>query len=110
MPFPACWIKLGVEQPSPDKMYPISLGGDLIGNTIYYSQIGAADGDKVWLRGGLLGLGAGLRAVFLPGQLGLNEEPTNRTTQTQVMTVAWYLFGRLVAAAVAKLLDDEAVK
>jgi hypothetical protein len=40
----------------------------------------------------------------LPGPLGLGEAPSNRTPQTQLMTVAWYTAGGLVAGVVARAL------
>ena len=53
-------------------------------------------------RGLALGSLAGVGSVLLPGPLGLGEAPTNRTPQTQAMTVAWYTLGGLVAGAVGR--------
>ena len=39
--------------------------------------------------------------------MGLNEAPSNRTTQTKVMTVAWYVIGGIVYAAVYKMLENK---
>jgi hypothetical protein len=55
-------------------------------------------------RGAALGLAAGLGALLLPKPLHLNEAYSNRTPRTQAMTVAYYLIGSLVAAALIKRL------
>jgi hypothetical protein len=67
---------------------------------------GVGDPDGAVTRGLLLGLTAGLGAVFLPGPLGLGTGPSRRTPRTAVMTVAWYALGGLVAAAVYRGLSD----
>jgi len=55
----------------------------------------------------LLGLAAGVGAVFLPKHIGLGEEMTARTRETELMTVGWYLAGGLAAAAVYQTFFDE---
>jgi hypothetical protein len=35
--------------------------------------------------------------------MGLGKAPSNRTRQTQLMTVAWYTIGGLVAAGMSRL-------
>jgi hypothetical protein len=87
--------------PPDDRLHQWALAGDLVGNSLYYGLVGVGSPRGAWLRGGLLGLGAGLGAVALPGPLGLGEGPSGRTNATKAMTVAWYLAGGLVAAAVA---------
>lgn len=87
------------------KLFPIALAGDLVSNSLYYSMADSTDRKKTLIRGGLLGLGAGLGAVVLPKTLGLNEEASTRTVKTKVLTVAWYVIGGLVAAAAMNLLD-----
>jgi len=94
-----------VEPPAEDKLFGITLAGDIVSNAAYYSLIGA--GKDAWLRGSLLGLAAGVGGVVLPGPLGLGTEPSNRTTKTKVMTVAWYFLGGLATAAVAKAMSGK---
>jgi hypothetical protein len=94
----------GETPPGDSQLHNLAMAGDLISNSLYYSLIGAGKKDSVWLRGALLGLGAGVGGVVLPGPLGLGEKPSARTPQTQAMTVAWYLAGGLTAAAVSFLL------
>ena len=91
-----------VEPPEDDKLFGLTLAGDIVSNAAYYSLTGS--GKDAWVRGGLLGLAAGVGGVVLPGPLGLGTEPSNRTTKTKVMTVAWYLLGGLASAAVARAL------
>jgi hypothetical protein len=96
--------KANTEPPADDQLFWWSLLGDLVSNSLYYSLASAGDEDKAWTRGGLLGLGAGVGALALPGPLGLGSRPTNRTRATQIMTIAWYLAGGLAAAATARCL------
>ena len=94
----------GRQSPPDDQLYPWTLAGDLASNSLYYSLVGTGGGPATWLRGTVLGLGAGIGALALPGPMGLGSRPTNRTVATQVMTVAWYLLGGLAAAGVASAL------
>jgi hypothetical protein len=55
----------------------------------------------------VLGLTAGLGAVLLPKPMGLNPKHSNRTVETQIMTVSLYVIGGIVAAGVMKLLDKK---
>jgi hypothetical protein len=96
--------KVDTQSPPDDQLYPLTLAGDLVGNAFYYSLVGTAGGLSALARGTALGLAAGLGALALPGPLGLGSRPTNRTTATRVMTVAWYLTGGLAAAGVSALL------
>lgn len=96
--------RAGGEPPTDDRLFWWSLLGDMVSNSLYYSLAGVGNENKAWMRGGLLGLGAGVGAVALPGPLGLGTRPTNRTRATQLMTVAWYLVGGLAAAATARCL------
>jgi hypothetical protein len=42
----------------------------------------------------------------LPEPLGLEPQHTSKTNQTKAMTIAWYVIGGLVAAAVINALDS----
>lgn len=85
------------------KFFP--LAGDLVSNTLFYALAKGKSSGNTLTRGALLGLAAGVGAITLPKPLGLKTEPTTRTTQTAVMTVAWYLIGGLVAAAVINQIE-----
>jgi len=97
----------GKRPPAEDKLHTWALAGDIVSNALYYSLAGT--GKQAWLRGGLLGAGAGVGAVMLPGPMGLGTAPSGRTTQTKVMAFGLYLLGGLVAAAVGSALarDDD---
>ncbi len=89
-------------QLAPDAAYKVTMVGDVLSNGLYYSLVGS---HKHSLGvGALLGAAAGAGGVLLPGPLGLGEAPSNRTPQTQAMTVAWYTVGGLVAGVVAEAL------
>lgn len=98
--------KAGAEPPDPDALYLPALLGDLASNALYYSLVGAGRRRGVWLRGALLGLGAGLGTIVLPARLGFEEAPVRRTRATALMTVLWYGAGGLAAAAAAAALAD----
>ena len=61
---------------------------------------------SMMLRGAGYGLFAGLGAVGLTQKLGLSDKPVTKTTETKVMTVAWYLLGGLVAAFVIQKVGE----
>ncbi|HVF57103.1 MAG TPA: hypothetical protein VM934_13190 [Pyrinomonadaceae bacterium] len=96
--------------PPPNDLHEMALVGDIVSNSVFYSLVGAGSDEGVLLRGSLLGLAAGLGAVFLPEPLGLGRQPDERAPVTQLMTIAWYVAGGLAAAAAFRafsLPDDE---
>lgn len=96
--------KADAPQPDNDTLFNLTMAGDLLSNGLYYTLVGS--GRHVLGRGLALGALAGVGGVLLPGPLGLGEGPSNRTPQTQAMTVAWYTVGGLVAGAVAQVLRN----
>lgn len=76
-------------------LYTTTLVGDIVSNGLYY----ATTATKSDITSGLL---AGVGAVALPKQFGLNDNPVAETTQKKIMTVGYYLFGALVT----KLIYD----
>lgn len=92
--------KAEAPQPAPDELYYLTMAGDILSNSLYFSLVG--QGQSAWWRGAALGLAAGVGGVVLPGPLGLGEAPSNRTAQTKAMTVAWYLLGGLAAAGASR--------
>jgi len=99
----------GSEIPSDDNLQKITLGGDILGNAGYYSMVGLKPKYSVVI-GAALGLTAGIGAVALPDKLGLNEEHSNATNKTKVLTVLLYLTGGLVAGGVYKFLERKAAR
>jgi hypothetical protein len=97
--------KVNIQPPSKEKLFYITLAGDIISNSLFYSRVAAESKKQTWINGALLGLSAGLSAVYLPGKLGLNEENSNMTNRTKIMTVGLYVIGGLVAAATMSLFQ-----
>jgi hypothetical protein len=88
---------VGTEAPPTHKgLYRATLAGDLICNSAYYSLA------TTYGRGTVMGLLAGIGALVVPERLGLGAPPKSELLSNQVMTVAWYLVGGLVAAATAQ--------
>lgn len=99
--------KTGNKVPAKDTVFGLAMAGDLLTNMLYYRRARGGTVGETLLRGAALGLLAGVSAVLLPEKLGLDDEPTNKTTGTKMMTVAWYLAGGLVAAGVNLLLSEK---
>lgn len=96
---------MNIDVPDEPKLFKLTMAGDIISNSLYYSLTGIGS-KKGWaLRGAALGLAAGAAAVYLPAPLGLNEKPANRTVETKLLTIALYLTGGIVASVVAGLLE-----
>jgi len=100
-------MKSGFEPPKGDNLYWMTMAGDIAANSLYYGLVGLGAAENALQNGAILGATAGVGAVVLPGSLGLGDEPTARTKQTELMTVAWYLAGGLAAAAAYQYLSDE---
>jgi hypothetical protein len=92
----------GLQPPRGRTLYNWTLAGDLLSNGAYYSLVA---GPRPWMRGAVLGLAAGAGALLLPQRIGLGHPPKSEYVTNQVMTVAWYLLGGLVAAATAARLQ-----
>ncbi|HLL87937.1 MAG TPA: hypothetical protein VK324_01410 [Tepidisphaeraceae bacterium] len=97
---------LGIDPPKGKSLHDAALALDIASNTLYYAAVAKNDGRHAWRRGLVLGLLAGIGAVVLPPALRLGSKPTSRTPATQLMTVAWYTLGGLVAAATARTLAE----
>jgi len=96
--------KFDADIPNNKKLYYATMAGDVISNALFYSLAGVGK-KKVMQKGAALGLAAGVGAVFLPKPLGLNQQHSNRTPQTQAMAIGYYLGGGLVSSAVMLLLN-----
>lgn len=100
-----------INTPVPDKpkLFKITMAGDIFSNSLYYSLAGIGSKNKAIVQGTLLGIAAGIGAVYLPKPLGLNPAAASRTLQTRLMTVALYLTGGLVAGAAGKIIENKRV-
>lgn len=93
--------------PEENSLFNITMAGDIISNSLYYSLAGAGKKSQAVLNGVILGSAAGIGALFLPKTMGLNEAAATRTFQTKLMTVALYITGGLAAGIAAKIINDK---
>jgi len=100
----------GMEKPDENKLFTWALAADVVSNSLYFSLAGLGKEKNAWLKTSLLGLGAGIGAVLLPGPLGLDEKHSNKTVATKLMTIGLYLAGALVTTAVMKALEKREEK
>ncbi len=98
---------VGIDPPEGRNLYLATLAGDVISNGLYYSAIGFGDTKNVYIKGAVAGIAAGVGALQLPDPMGLDDLPVTYTNQTKALTVAWYLFGGLIAAAVISGLENK---
>lgn len=94
-----------VELPDEESLFQITMVGDILSNSLYYSCAAIGDDKNILLRGSLLGLAAGVGGVYLPRPLGLHNAPSRRTTETKLLTVGIYLLGGVVAAIAGRLIE-----
>lgn len=98
--------KAGGEPPAKDRLFNITMAGDVLSNAIYYSAAGLGKKPGVWRRGMLLGVAAAAGTILLPKPLGLDEKPSSRTLETKLLTIALYTAGGLVTAAALNMLKN----
>jgi hypothetical protein len=96
----------GHKVPSKDSLFNVTMAGDITGNAMYYSVVGALPVNPV-VTGAGLGLAAGIGAILLPEPLGLDEKYSNATAKTQILTIAIYLAGGIVAGLVQKQIKKK---
>jgi hypothetical protein len=87
-----------------DTLYKATLAGDIVGNTLYYSLIGAGNIKYLWPKAIVVGLSAGIGAVKLPKPMGLDETPVAKNDEVKILTVGYYLFGALVTGLAVKMI------
>lgn len=97
--------KTGNKVPSKKSLFLWTMAGDILSNAVFYSLAGLGGKKSTLAKGTILGLAGGLGGVLLPRPMGLDPRPSNRTGQTKLMTVGWYLFGGLVSSWVMKALN-----
>lgn len=94
---------LGAEISNKDTLYKSTLAGDLLSNAAYYSLI-AGNRKNLWKRAASSGFLAGLGAVSLPKQMGLNDEPVAKSLTTKALTVSYYMAGAFATAGILSLI------
>ena len=100
--------EVNAEVPPEDDLFKMTMAGDILSNSVYYSIAGIGKQKGAILRGTFLGIAAGIGAIYLPRPLGLHSAPSSRTLQTKVLTLALYTSGGFIAGAVGKLMEDNA--
>jgi hypothetical protein len=96
--FSKLFNKANIAPPKGKALFGLSLIGEMISNSAFYGLIGMGNPKNAWVRGGLLGLAAGVGATALPEPMNLGKRPTARRKSTVVVTIAWYVLGGLLAA------------
>ena len=96
-----------VSVPKKATLFKITMAGDVLANTFYYSLAGIGDKENMLVKGAVLGVAAGLGGVYLPKPMGLNPKPSARTTATKLMTIGLYLFGGVVASLTSQLIEEK---
>src|SRR5215204_3631631 len=91
----------------PVPLHETAMVGELVSNSLYYGLVGLGDPEDGVRNGAALGLAAGLAAVYLPEPLGLGRQPAKNSTETNLLTVAFYLLGGLAAGAAYQALSSE---
>jgi len=99
-------VAAGMQPPSWNRLHKAALAGDLVANSAYYALVGLGDPETARQRGLILGLAAGIGGAVLPPLIGLGNQPYRKTPYTQLLTVAWYTIGGMVAGEVAERLSD----
>lgn len=97
---------VGATPPGEPTLYGLTLAGDIVSNSLFYSLVGLGSKKGAVARGAVLGLLAGVGGVVLPGPMGLGRGPSARTPATQALTVALYTLGGLTAGAVYAMLGN----
>lgn len=101
---------INAKTPDERELYRWTLAGDLVSNALYYSVAGATTKAHPLVRGSLLGLAAGVGAIFLPRPMGLKPAYSSVNPKRSLMTLGLYVAGGLVAAAVMTALDKRQKK
>jgi len=87
----------GLDVPEHKTLAGVTLAADLASNAFFYSMIGQGKESNLVPRGAVYGLAVGLGTLGLAGAGPVDDTPITKTTATKMMTVAWYVFGGVVA-------------
>lgn len=93
--------------PRRPSLYRYTLLADIVGNALYYSLSGANASRHLVSNSTMAGISAGISAVKVPQIVGLNDDYSNRTKETQWLTVLLYTVGGLAAGLTMKMLQDK---
>ncbi len=98
---------MDIEAPTGDRLYGITLAGDVLTNASYFAAIGMGGKKFMLLRAIGAGLSAGIAAVKAPKPMGLNDQHVANSDKRQMMTIGYYVFGSLVTAGVLALMTKK---
>ena len=98
---------LNLPIPSGDKLYNVTIVGDILSNGTYYAAIGIGSEKFLVLKALGYGLSAGLAAIKLPEPLGLDDRPVASSDERKIMILGYYVFGALVTAGVLRMMSKK---
>jgi hypothetical protein len=98
---------MDIEPPTGERIFGITLAGDVLTNASYFAAIGMGSKKFMLLRAIGAGISAGIAAVKAPKPMGLNEQHVANSDKRQMMTVGYYIFGALVTAGVLALMTKK---
>jgi len=98
---------LNIDPPTGNKLYGVTLAGDVLTNATYFAAIGMGGKKYMLLRAIGAGVSAGFTALKAPKPLGLNEKYVANSEKREFLTVAYYVFGALVTAGVLGLMTKK---
>jgi hypothetical protein len=93
---------VGKEPPNDGALFRSALLSDIVGNAIFYSQVGSRGGAGAIAKGISLGLTMGAGASALPPLLGLSKNNSQKNMRQAAMTVGLYVLGGFAAACAAQ--------
>lgn len=94
--------KANVHFKNDKQSYATALTGDIIANTLYYSN--TATNYNI-----LSGLVAGAGTIILPKYLGLSSEPVASTNRKKLLTVAYYTLGAIATKIIYSKLNKHSI-
>lgn len=94
----------GVDIENSNTLYGTTLVSDIISNTAYYSLIDG-EGKELWTKAASAGIAAGIAAVKIPQQLGLDDAPVAKSLSTKAFTIGYYMAGALTTALLLKAFE-----
>lgn len=94
----------GMDVENEETLFGVSLVGDLISNTAYYSLINGS-GNELWIKAASAGVTAGIAAIKIPDKIGLNDNPVAKKNSTKLWTVSYYLIGAIATAGFLNIIN-----
>ena len=98
---------LNIDAPTGNKLYGVTMAGDILTNATYFAAIGMGGKKYMMLRAIGAGVSAGVVALKAPEPLELNENYVANSDKRKLLTVAYYVFGALVTAGVAGFMSKK---